>query len=65
MVKEKTRLTAAVNNIKKEIEDRKEQEKIKIMERHNKVEGERIKELHKLQLDYEAKKRNEMYEQEK
>ena len=35
------------------------------MEDHNKVEKERIKELQKLQLDYEAKKRNEMFEQEK
>ena len=35
------------------------------MEDHNKVEEERIKELQKLQLDYEAKKRNEVLEQEK
>ena len=65
LVKEKTRLTAAVNNKQKEAEDRKEQEKIKIMEHHNRVEEERIKELQKLQLDYEAQKRNEMLEQEK
>ena len=58
LVKEKTRLTAAVNNKQKEAEDRKEQEKIKIMEHHNRVEEERIKELQKLQLDYEAQKRN-------
>ena len=50
----------AVNNKQKEIEDRKEQKKIKIMEYHNRVEEERIKELQKLQLDYEAQKRNEM-----
>ena len=42
-----------------------EQEKIKIMEYHNRVEKERIKELQKLQLDYEAQKRNEMFELEK
>ena len=35
------------------------------MEYHNRVEEERIKELQKLQLDYEAQKRNEMFEQEK
>ena len=64
-MKEKTRLTAAVNNKQKEAEDRKEQEKIKIMEHHNRIEEERIKELQKLQLDYEAQKRNEMFEQEK
>ena len=58
LVKEKTRLTAPVNNIKKETEDRKEQEKIEIMEHHNKVQEERIKELQKLQFNYEAKKRN-------
>ena len=65
LVKEKTRLTAAVNNKEKETEDRKKQEQIKIMEHHNKVEEERIKELQNMQLDYEARKRNEMFEQEK
>ena len=58
LVKEKTRLTAAVKNIQTETEDRKEQEKVEIMEHHNKVEKEGIKELQKLQLDYEAKKGN-------
>ena len=35
------------------------------MEHHNRVEEERIKKLQKLQLDYEAQKRNETFEQEK
>ena len=65
LVKEKTRLTAAINNKQKEAEDRKEQEKIKIMEHHNNFEKERIKELQKLQLDYEAQKKKEMFDKEK
>ena len=43
LVKGETRPIPAVNNKQKEIEDRKKQEKIKIMEHHNKVEDERIK----------------------
>ena len=57
LVTEENKLSSALNNKEEEIENQIEQEKLRASEHQHKIEEERLEDLHRVQLQYEAEER--------